>query len=183
MTKFVPEGIRRMADRATALCNICVGDIFHATAPNEASLICLTLSVTQTTIYARTVTSQFQFEFDRTTGEVEWEFHGYKIPCIIDSVASLPAHVRELMLELDHKNSSEAEEEDGKLTEDERRALVFVARYYPAHPITPPPSAWQMMSVDRKFVSEGDPKDYDSLTGDEKTALILVNYLIPANRS
>ncbi len=171
-----------MLDRPAALRNIAVGDIFHATAPNGASLICLTHAVTATTIHAETVTSDFQFEFERATGEVEWEFEGQKVPCTIDSVAPPPAHIHEVMLGL-YRKRSPAGEEDSRLTEAERRGLVFVARYYPANPIPPPSSAWQTMTTGRKLTTEPDPEDYDNLTGDEKVELILINYLIPASHS
>lgn len=47
-----------MDDRKDALRLLAVGEIFHAEAPNGASLICLTLAVTETGIHARTVTTQ-----------------------------------------------------------------------------------------------------------------------------
>ena len=39
-----------------------------------------------------------------------------------------------------------------------------------------------MMSTGRALAAEQNPEDYDSLSGDEKVGLILINYLIPANR-
>ncbi len=170
-----------MTDRQTALRNIAVGDIFHGQAPNGASLICLALKVTETTIYARAVTTQFSYEFDRSTGVAEWEFNGHKVPCTIDSVVSLPAEIHETMLGLDRIYADKSRDEAHKLTEDERRALVFAAKYYSANTLAMLSPAWQMMSNDRKVDPKGDLEDYDNLSSDEKVRLILVNYLIPAN--
>jgi hypothetical protein len=170
-----------VTDRQTALRNIAVGDIFHGQAPNGASLICLALKVTETTIYARAITTQFSYEFDRSTGMAEWKFHGSKILCTIDSVMPLPADISETMLGLDRIYADKSRDESHQLTEDERRGLVFAAKYYPANTIAMPSPTWPTMSIDQKFGPEDDPEEYDGLSNDEKTRLILVNYLIPAN--
>ena len=57
-----------MADRETALRSLTVGDVFHARSPNRASLVCLVTSVSDSTIYARRITTQDELEFDRQTG-------------------------------------------------------------------------------------------------------------------
>ena len=169
------------SNREATLRKIAVGDIFHATAPNGASLICLALTVTETTIHAKAVTSDFQFEFDRATGAVEWKFHGHKIPCIIDSVAPLPADIHQVMLGLDRKSADPSPEKDSGLNDAECRGLVFAARYYPANPLAPPAQAWQMMGVEPRLGTGEDSKAYESLSRDEKIDLILINYRIPAN--
>jgi hypothetical protein len=167
-------------DRKTALASIAVGDLFHATTPNGASLICRALEVSASTVRARTVTSQYALEFDRTTGVSTPEIEGERVPCTIDSVAPIPGEARAALLGLDEIYSIAASDDEGhKLTESERRALVFAALYYPAHPI---PQSWEMMDSDRKVGPARDPEDYDGLTGDEKVELILVNYLIPMNK-
>lgn len=170
-----------MTDRKTALAGIAVGDLFHATTPNEASLICRALEVSATTVRARTVTSQYVLEFDRATGVATPEIEGERVPCTIDSVAPIPAEVHAALLGLDaiYSVATRGDDEGHKLTESERRALVFAALYYPAHPI---PQSWEMMGSDRKAGPARDPEDYDGLTGDEKVELILVNYLIPMNK-
>src|SRR6516165_6321112 len=76
-------------DRRTALAAIAVGDLFHATTPNGASLICRALEVSAATIRARTVTSQYALEFDRATGAATPEIHGERVPCTVDSVAHI----------------------------------------------------------------------------------------------
>jgi len=131
-----------MADRKTALRNIAVGDIFHAEAPNGASLICLTRSVTETKIHARRVTTQSYHEFDRTTGVEECE----RNPCTIDSVAPLPPDIQNIILGLDRKYR-EAEYQraeypdkpwdpgESRLTDDQKRALLFVGSFHRENPI------------------------------------------------
>jgi hypothetical protein len=120
-----------MIDRRTALENIVAGDIFHAEHPNGASLICLAVSVTDSMIVAKTVTTQQYYEFDRRTGIAR----AGAVECVIDSVAPLPREIHDVMLGIDRKFGVEAELEHYKLTEDEKRALVFVASFYPSHPI------------------------------------------------
>ncbi len=168
-------------DRETALSAIAGGDLFHATTPNGASLICRALEVSASAIRARTVTSQYALEFDRLTGVAVPEIEGEHVPCTVDSVASVPDEVRTALLGLDAIYSDQTRKNEAhKLTESERRALVFAALFYPANPI---PQPWEMMSVDRKVGQVHDPDDYDGLTSDEKVDLILVNYLIPTNKS
>jgi hypothetical protein len=167
-------------DRKTALAGIAVGDLFHATTPNGASLICRALEVNATTIRARAITSQYALEFDRATGVATPEIEGERVPCTIDSVAPIPGEVHAALLGLDAIYSTATRDGEGhKLTERERRALVFAALYYPAHPVA---QSWEMMGSDRKVGPARDPEDYDDLTGDEKVDLILVNYLIPMNK-
>jgi len=122
-----------VTNRQAALRQIVVGDIFHASAPNGASLICLAEEVTETTIRARTVTNHFSFEFDRTTGNAEFECEGRPaVICTIGSVARLFPQVHEIMLELDREYGSD---DDPKLTTDQKRALLFAWRFYPANAI------------------------------------------------
>src|SRR6266481_834231 len=90
-----------MDDRWTALGSLAVGDIFHAESPNGASLICLVMSVTETAIRARTVTTQLHLEFDRLTGVAEWG--DQQVPCTIDSIAPLPSKTHHVMLGIDRK--------------------------------------------------------------------------------
>jgi hypothetical protein len=52
--------------------NLLVGDIFHASTPNGASLICLTTVVMDATIQGGTVTHQMHPGFDRETGIAGW---------------------------------------------------------------------------------------------------------------
>jgi hypothetical protein len=119
-------------DRESEIRRIAVGDIFHASAPNGASLICLAEEVTETTILARTVTNHFSFGFDRTTGAAEFEYEGRPaVTCKIDSVARLLPQVHAIMLELDRKYGLG----DPKLTTDQKRALLFAWRFYPANAI------------------------------------------------
>ena len=107
--------------------NLAVGDIFHADCPNGAHLICLATSVTETTIHARSVTNDQYMEFDRKTGTGIVTWRDRKSPCAIHYI----------ILEMDRK--SRLVEQDPRLGEDEsqpwlnddeRRALLYVAKHY-----------------------------------------------------
>jgi len=117
-----------MPDRKTALGNLAVGDICHAESPNGASLVCLVLSVTETTIRTRTVTTQLHIEFDRQTGIAEWGDE--RVLCTIDSTARLPSEIHDVMLGLDRKFRFERDPERIKLTDAEKRASVFIHSFY-----------------------------------------------------
>jgi hypothetical protein len=117
-----------MADRRAALDNLAVGDIFHAESPNGASLICLVVAVTKATIQARTVTTQEHLEFNRQTGIAEWGDE--PVLCTVDSVAPLPADIYNVMLGIDRKFRREHESERLKLSDAEKRALLYADSHY-----------------------------------------------------
>lgn len=121
-----------MPDRESSLRNIKVGDFFHAKCPNGASMICLTTAVDETTLYARRITTQTDHAFDRTTG-VERDPDG--ILCKVDSVAPLPPEIHNVFLGLDHRYRTSTDPERSKLTDAEKRAIMYIASYYPANPI------------------------------------------------
>jgi hypothetical protein len=172
-----------MIKRETAIENIAVGDIFHATSPNGASLICLALEVTDETIGSQTLTSMYELKFDRKTGTAERDFHGEKVVCTIDSVAPLPDDFKETLLAMYRAYLSEDGNDGPGLKDPEHRALVFAAQYFPAHPIAPLNQSWEMMSVGRTVGAPAEVKEYESLTREEKTDLILINFLIPRNQA
>jgi hypothetical protein len=128
-----------MADQKTALMSLRVGDIFHAESPNGASLICLVLSVTETDIEARRVTTQDHLTFDRQTGIKKSEKR--TALCAIDSIAPLPEEIHKIMLFIDHKFrpgqglTTDADFERLKLSNAEKKALNFVTSYYPSNPL------------------------------------------------
>lgn len=132
-----------MTNRGAALKKIAIGDIFHAGGTNGASFICLALQVRESAVFARRVTTQSVHWFDRTTG-----FDQDNPKIVIDSVAPLPDDIREIMLGIDRlfreAEYRRAEEPDWKSPEDhfrqskdQIRALLFVAEFYPAHPLPP----------------------------------------------
>lgn len=122
-----------MANRATELGRLLVGDIFHAACPNGASLICLVEVIAADRIQARRVTSQDHWEFDRVTGRTI----GLETACIIDSVAPLPRQIHDVMLGLDRKMRLQRDPEKFKLDREEMQALQFTAHYYRANPLEP----------------------------------------------
>jgi len=117
-----------VTDRVDRLSGLAKGDIFHAASPNGASLICLVLAITKSTIEARTVTTQCHFVFDRRTGIAEWGAD--RVPCTIDSVAPLPPDIHRVMLEIDLKFRPGKGLDDYKLTATEKHALLFVDGHY-----------------------------------------------------
>lgn len=117
-----------MKDRKTLLGKLAVGDVFHAESPKAPSLICLVVSVTETTIQARTVTSGEHFEFDRQTGVAQWIDEA--VSCTIDSVAPLPVDIHNVILGLDRKLRLEQDPRRVRLNDAERQALIYVARHY-----------------------------------------------------
>ncbi|HTR86601.1 MAG TPA: hypothetical protein VMI56_19115 [Reyranella sp.] len=112
------------------MSKIKMGDIFHAAnKQGTTSLICLATSITETTIHARTVTHGLEFMFDRLTGvgkELEYSMSG-----TIDSVAPLPPDIYDALMSLDLKRQNW----DGPLSEEQKRALIFVSYFYPENPI------------------------------------------------
>jgi hypothetical protein len=89
--------------RERALRDIAAGNMFHASAANGASLLCLTMAVTEHVIQARNVATQIIYDFDRCTGRATWYVFGTPYECMIDSVAPLPPDIHEIMLSLDRK--------------------------------------------------------------------------------
>jgi hypothetical protein len=134
-----------MLDRSFLIGNLRVGDIFHAEYPNGAKCICLVLSVNDSTIQARRVTSQENLEFDRQTG-VE-KAGGEEVLAVIDSVAPLPADIHDVFLELDRKYGAvygqkevfEQNPEYFKLTDAEKKAFRFIDSHYAENPLPPAP--------------------------------------------
>jgi hypothetical protein len=170
-----------MISRADSLAKISTGDVFHATSPNGASLICLALDVADTAIISETVTSVYALEFDRKTGIAERDFHGETVTCTIDSVARVPEGIEKVLIDLHCACSQKDESDEPKLRDAEHRALIFAAQYFPAHPIAPIAEPWEMMSIGTGVGMPQEPRPYESLTREEKIELILVNFLIPRN--
>ncbi len=118
-----------MNPKMKALRKLRIDDICHGECPNGASLICLVTNITETRISVRTVTTQYEIDFDRATGLEITE--NTKSACYIDSVAPLPADIHEIMLSLDRKYRFATNPEDAKLTPEQKRGLYFIADFYP----------------------------------------------------
>jgi hypothetical protein len=130
-------------NRETALRNLAIGDIFHASAPNGASIVCLVTSVDPNKISARRIHTQENLEFDRQTGI---ESGNASVHSRIDSVAPLPPDVHEVFLSMDRKYGDfsrdvkrgfrlEDNPERLKLTPAEQRALLFLDSHYSSNPV------------------------------------------------
>ncbi|MBN9087862.1 MAG: hypothetical protein J0J01_13205 [Reyranella sp.] len=134
-----------MTDREAALRAISVGDIFHASdgLKDGPSYPCLALQVQDDAIFARRMTTQSVHWFDRTTGA---EIDDDRV--VIDSVEPLPDDIREIMLSIDrlfreaeHRRAEEPDwvpaENHFHQSKDQIRAILFIAKFYPAHPLPP----------------------------------------------
>ena len=119
-----------MTDRAGKLFKLVVGDVFHAGPP---SLICLIEAIADGKISARTITHQVKLVFDQSTGDEITGFFGQAVS--IDSISPLPPYTLIAILSLDRKMRLELDVSKHKLDEDEKKALYFVADYYPLNQI------------------------------------------------
>src|SRR5690349_24794305 len=108
-----------MIDRKEVLASLLVGDILWATSGKGSGLVCLITAVTDTTIHARTMTTQYLVKFDRRTGKGELKGRIETTPCTIGSIAPLPVDIHNVMLGIDRKFRLEWDEERVKLNEDE----------------------------------------------------------------
>jgi hypothetical protein len=61
-------------------------------------------------------------------------FRGEQHPCSIYSTAPLPVDIHNAILGLDRKSRLEEDEERQKLNDDEKRALLYVAKHYSSKP-------------------------------------------------
>ncbi len=128
-------------DRKAIISKLDVGDIFHAGYPNGASCVCLVLSVDDAGICSKRMATQEKIVFDRQTG-IEKCSDG-EAKAVIDSVEPLPSEIRDLFLGIDRKygkmGPKEWEEESDlerfKLTEAEKKALLFVESHYASNPL------------------------------------------------
>ncbi len=129
-----------MTDRETALRRLGVGDLFHGRSPtNRASLICLVTSLSDSTIFARRVTTQEDLQFDRKTGIKRGD-----VPSRIDCVAPYPPDIYDAILALDRRyetllqmerNGVELDLKQARLTPEEKRAFRAMHEHIAANPI------------------------------------------------
>lgn len=119
-----------MTQRKQALHRICAGDLFNVDGSHGHPITCLATSITETTILARSITHQVNFEFDRETGIGKGE--KYTLAGTISSAAQLPADIRETLAGLDRRYRAP---DPGPLSKAEIRALAFIDDFYPQHPL------------------------------------------------
>jgi hypothetical protein len=90
------------------------------------------------------VTTQDNLEFDRRTGVKVGDDRAS--PCVIDSVTALPTEIHNVFLELDRKyralmamdeKSRFEDPERLKLTDAEKKALLFIDSHYSSNPLPP----------------------------------------------
>jgi hypothetical protein len=99
----------------------------------------LVTSVSDSTIYARRITTQDDLKFDRQTGIELGE-----VKSRIDCIVPLPPDIHNLFLELDQKyqafremerNGVEPDAEHYRLSAAEKRALLFIDEHISSNPI------------------------------------------------
>lgn len=122
-----------MVDTQNPLAVLRSGDIFYAATRHGVTLICLVLSVTDTQIISKRVTSQEPYLFDRLTG-MECAADTVELAKIV-SIAPLPEPIHSAILTLNQKYEGYMSDEDFRLTQAEREALLFLAPFYDANPL------------------------------------------------
>lgn len=106
-----------------------VFDIFHAESQNGASLVCVVTRVDSEIIYARRITTQENCNFDRETGLADAA--AGESEAIITSVEPLPIEIYQVMIGLDRRYRLSGKSlEYAKLTDDEKKALLFIDDFY-----------------------------------------------------
>jgi len=122
------------SNREAVISKLSVGDIFRASFPNGAKRICVVTSVIKTTMAARAITTQEDFDFDRSFGTAE-SIEG--AVCTIDSVHPLSEEIRSALLELDLRYRREAGSAGLPLSISERRALLEAGALFSSNPLPP----------------------------------------------
>jgi hypothetical protein len=123
-----------ISNRETQISKLSVGDMFHASFSNEATRICIVTSVNNRTLAARAITTQENFDFDRTFGRAK-SLEG--AVCTIDSVYTLSTETRDVLLEIDRRYGGEPGSDGLPLSAIERRALIDAGASFSSNPLPP----------------------------------------------
>lgn len=123
------------ASRAEQLQKLLVGDLLHSRGPTLPSQTCLVTAVTETIIYARSVTIQLPFEFDRETGIGVAYDDDRRLECTIISIAPLPVEIHHVILGIDRKYRLVGDPDGLKLNESEIKAFIFIDTFYKENPL------------------------------------------------
>lgn len=116
-------------ERDQVLRAIESGDVIFAKASDGSSKLVLVHRVSETSIFARLVTSQTKMEFDRN-GRTTFVDGDYT--CQIVSAAPLPAHEYNVVLGLDRKMRLSHWASDVRLSQDEKKLLLTMDEYFQA---------------------------------------------------
>ena len=110
------------------------GDIVHGIGPGGAVLPCLVLSIDETTIFTRRVTTQEAYRFDRKTG-VAISGNGWP-EGRITSVEPLPPEIHNVFVDMDRQyRLGHRSGRNMRLSESWKEALLFIHDHYARHPI------------------------------------------------
>lgn len=124
----------RNRSRQELLRQLEPGDIFNAASDSSDGPIalCVVLSVEESTITARRITTQHYCKFDRISGHTlsDSQFIG-----TITSVEPLPFDIHNTFIEMDRKyRLGHRDTESVKLTEAEKAALLFIGDHFARYP-------------------------------------------------
>jgi hypothetical protein len=115
-----------------ALASLSVGEICHAAALSDASVILLVTKTDVGRIFARRVTTQQEVVFDRITGQAV-EPQDAAGAVWIDCLEPLPETHLNALTDLDHRYRFGSGDARFRLTEAEQSALLFVDDHVAAH--------------------------------------------------
>jgi hypothetical protein len=119
-------------ERDHVLAAIEQGDVLFARANDGSSKIVLVFRTTETSIFARLITSQTKMEFDRK-GHSTFVDGDYR--CTITSAAPLPVQEYNVVRGLDRKMRLSHWASDIRLTEEETQLLLKMDEFYEARPL------------------------------------------------
>ncbi|UFZ05780.1 hypothetical protein LQG66_05565 [Bradyrhizobium ontarionense] len=122
-----------MKERKASVSDLTVDDLFHAAFSNDAVRICIVTARDDSTFTARALTTQEIFRFDRRSG-VSIPFEADGAVCTIDSVAPLPDDIRDALLGYDRRCRTSKDPDAGRLTANERHALLDAQKLYEVNP-------------------------------------------------
>ena len=134
---FKPSNMRarhQMIERKTSVADLTINDLLHAAFPNEAMRICIVMAVEERYLTARAITTQEIFRFDRRSG-TSVPSEADDAVCTIDSVVPLAHATRDALLGYDLRCRTSKEPDAGRLTVDERQALLDAGQLYAANPV------------------------------------------------
>jgi hypothetical protein len=123
-----------ISNRNALISKLSLGDMFHASFPNGATRICIVTSVNNMTLAARAITTQENFEFDRTFGRAKSLEDAV---CTIDSVYRLSTETRDVLLEIDRRYGGEPGPDGLPLSSIERRELIDAGATFSSNPLPP----------------------------------------------
>ncbi|GLR88021.1 hypothetical protein [Bradyrhizobium iriomotense] len=120
-------------NRRELIARLGPGDLFHAAFPNGAVRICIVTSIEDAGLFAKSITTQEAYSFDRMTGAGAPAKDG--AVCTIDSIHPLPTEIRCCLREIDQRNATRRGLDALRLSDAEQRALLDAGSLFEKHPL------------------------------------------------